>query len=172
MAAKPTEHYISGFGDTQWTGLPLKDSGSMFIGFGFMTFLLCLLLMIFIPPLRATLAVIVVCTVVATIAMVVQISFNIKRDKATIADMAARVNAFILELTGDPNAQVSRGKIRSLIEDNRRGVPLSINGVPGVEVKVVREKDQATRFVAVLTPPDYGLESFDVLLDAERKRKP
>jgi hypothetical protein len=107
----------------------------------------------------------------ATIAMVVTISSNIKRDRATIADMAARVNAFILELTGDPNAQVTRGKIRSLIEDNRRGVPLNINGVPGVEVKVVRKPDQASRIVALLTPPDYGLESFDVLLDAERKKK-
>lgn len=172
MPAKPTEHYIAGFGDSQWTGLPLKDSGSMFIGSGFLTFLLCLLLMIFIVPLRDMSVLVGVCTLIATIAMVVTISTNVKRDRATIADMAARVNAFILELTGDPNAQVTRGKIRSLIEDNRRGVPLSINGVPGVEVKVVRKPDQASRIVALLTPPDYGLESFDVLMDAERKRQP
>jgi hypothetical protein len=169
--SKTTQHYIAGFGSKQWTGKPLKDSGSVFLGSGFMTFLLCLFLMIFIPPLRDIIVVIVVCTVMAIIAMWAQISSNVKRDKRCMARMTEEVNAFILELSGDPNAQIDQGKMQALVEDPRRGVLLNINGVPGVEVKTVA-KPEGTNIVALLTPPDYGLESFDVLLDAERKRKP
>lgn len=42
-----------------------------------------------------------------------------------------------------------------------------------IELRVVPGNEgEATRVVASLTTPDYGLESFDVLLNAERRRKP
>lgn len=175
MATITTEHDIAGFGAKAWTGKPLKESGTMFMGSGFLTFILCLLLMIFIPPLRdaiVIIVIIVICTLVAIIVMCSTIASNVKRDKACLRRIAEKVNAFILEVTGDPTARINHGMIETLIVNKRRGVLLSINGVPGVEIKAVSKNDhQLTRFVALLTSPECGLESFDVLLGAEGKRK-
>ncbi|MEC5181260.1 hypothetical protein [Arthrobacter sp. CG_A4] len=171
MPTKTTEHDIAGFGAKDWTGKPLKESGTLFLGSGFLTFILCLILMIFIPPLRDAIVIIVICTLVAVIVMCSTIVSNVKRDKACLRRITEQVNAFILELTGDPTARINPGMIETLIFSKRRGVLLNINGVPGVEVKAVPKPDEMTSFVARLTPPDFGLESFDVLLDAERKRK-
>lgn len=173
MATKTTdEHYIAGFGGpTGWTGKPFKDAGSLFLGAGFLTFLLCLLLMIFIAPLRDIGVLVIVCTLAATVMTGNSVAVNIRRDKKCLQSMAEKVNTFILETTGDPTTRVNPGRIQALIEDNRRSVDLQINGVPGVEIKAAAKPDAATRFVAVLTPPDYGLGSFDVLLEAEAQRK-
>ena len=169
--SKTSEHYIAAFGPKEWTGKPLKDSGSLFMGSGFVTFLLCLFFMIFIPPLRNVAVVIILCTLVAIIVMCSSIASKVNRDKACLQRMTERVNAFILETTGDPNAQINLGRMQTMVADKRHRVKLSINGVPGVEVRVLAMPDQMTHITALLMAPDYGLKSFDVLLGAE-KRKP
>jgi hypothetical protein len=172
MPLQPNEHYVAGFGSHQWTGQPAKDSGNLFIGAGFLTFLVCLLLMFFIAPLRDFFVLVVVCTLVAAISTVADIVTKVRREKAFLAGLTGRVNGSIVELTGDPNAQISTSKMQQLIQDRRRLVPLQINGVPGIELKVVPgAANEATRVVAVLTTPDYGLASFDLLLNAEGQRK-
>lgn len=171
MPKKTTEHYITGFSPWEWTGMPLKGSGSKFMGSGFATFLLCLFFMIFIPPLRDIIVVIVICTLVAVIAMCATIASNMRRDGACLQRMTNRVNAFILEVTGDPEAQINPGRMKTMVEDKRHRVKLSINGVPGVEVRVLDVPGQ-THISALLAVPDYGLKSFDVLLDAESKQQP
>lgn len=172
MPVESKEHYVAGFGARQWTGRPAKGAGALFFGSGFLTFLACLFFMIFIPPLRDFFVLVGVCTVVATISMVSSVVTTAKRERAFLADLTGRVNGSILELTGDPNARIPAGELRQLIQDNRRRVPLHINGVPGMKLKVVPgQENEATRVVALLTTPDYGLESFDVLLNAERQRK-
>jgi hypothetical protein len=172
MATKSTEHYIAGFGGpTGWTGKPFKDAGSIFLGTGFLTFLLCLVLMIFIAPLRNIGVLVLVCTLAATAMTWNTVSLNMRTDKRCLQSMAEKVNAFILETTGDPTSRIDLGRMQALIEDKQRRIDLKINGVPGVQIKVVAKPEAATRIVAVLTPPDYGLESFDVLLAAECKTK-
>jgi hypothetical protein len=170
--SKASEHYIAGFGPKEWTGKPLKDSGSLFMGSGFVTFLLCLFFMMIIPPLRDVAVVIILCTLVAIIVMCASIASNVRRDKACMQRMTEQVNTFILEATGDPTARINLARMQTLVADRRHRVKLSINGVPGVEVGVRAMPEQMTHITALLMAPDYGLESFDVLLDAESKRKP
>jgi hypothetical protein len=173
MPGTPEEHYVAGFGAHQWTGDPGKGAGSLFFGAGFLTFLLCLLLMIFIEPLRNFFVLVGVCTLVATTWTVADVVSRAKRDKSFLSGLTARVNGSILELTGDPNAQISAWKMQQLIQHGGSSLPLHINGVPGIELKVVPGKEnEATRVVALRTTPDYGLESFDLLLNAESQRKP
>ncbi|CEA06918.1 hypothetical protein BN1051_00222 [Arthrobacter saudimassiliensis] len=161
---------ITGFGAHEYTGRPFKESGSMFIGSGFMTFLLCLLLMIFIPPMRDFTVVIVVCTVMAFIGMVAHIVGNMQRDNRNLEKLTQRTNAFLAEATGDPRSRLTSGTLESMIVDKRCLLSLQINGVPGLEVKVAHESEGAASIVALLTPPEYGLESFDVLLAAEMSK--
>lgn len=172
MSQKSPGHYVTGFGVNEWTDRPLKDSGSMFLGSGFLTFLVCLLLMIFIPPLRDFAVYTTICTLVAILVMTATIVGNVRRDRACMQRMVEQTNAFMVETTGNPNARITAGGLRALIHDNRRSVALQINGVPGVEIKAMPKDDQATQILAILTPPDFGLRSFDVLLKAEEGQKP
>lgn len=169
MPLKPKEHLLTRFGPNQWTGWPAKDAGSLFLGSGFLTFLVCLLIMILMEPLRDFFVIVGLCTLVATISVVADIVFTAKREKSFLTDLTAQVNDSILEITGDPNARVAVGKLRELIEYGR-SLPLHINGVPGVELKVDGKRLEEKRILAVVTGPDYGLESFDLLLEAELQR--
>ncbi|MGO4230444.1 hypothetical protein AB4Y72_16470 [Arthrobacter sp. YAF34] len=165
-------HYVTGFSSSEWTGNALKDSGSIWFGTGFIAFLLCLLLMIFIPPLRSVSAVLWVCNVTAVLAMIATIVGNVQREKRSLTKMTDQTNAFMAEVTGDPNARITRGRMQSLIVDKKRGLELQINGVPGLEIKAVPKDEKSTQVRAILTRPDYGLQSFDVLLEAEAERTP
>jgi hypothetical protein len=76
---------------------------------------------------------------------------------------------------------LSAQQLRALIE-NGEPLPLPVNGVPGLELSVVREQPpvpvrnpvvkrtdnvvQTMRVVITVTPPDYGTTSFDHLLAA------
>lgn len=164
MATTSTEHYIAGIG--RWTGKPFKDAGYIFFGTGFLTWLLCLPLMIFIEPLRNFGILVIVCTLAATAMTWNTVAVNMRTDRQCLQSMAEKVNAFILETTGDPTSRVHPDRVRALIEDGQRRVDLKINGVPGLQIQV-GAKEASNRIVAVLTRPDYGLESFDVLLAAE-----
>ncbi|MGO4230149.1 hypothetical protein AB4Y72_14905 [Arthrobacter sp. YAF34] len=169
MAAKRTKHLLAKFGSSDWSGSPGKEAGNVFLGSGFLTFLACLLLMIFIEPLRNVFVIIGVCTLVAIFSVVASVVSSAKREKAFLTGFTGRVNEMVLEITGDPNAQLSVGKLQDLIEDGG-GVPLTINGVPGIELTVDGERLRERRVMADVTAPDYGLNSFDVLLKAEQGR--
>lgn len=171
MPGQPKEYLLAEFGPNQWTGTPAKDAGHLFLGAGFLAFLVCLFLLIFIEPLRSFSAVVVVCTLAATVITVADVVVKAKGDKFFLTGLTARVNDSILELTGDPSARVSVAKMRELIEYGPN-LPLPINGVPGVELTAEGKILEKKRILAVVTPPDYGLESFDVLLTAEQQRKP
>lgn len=171
MPGQPKEYFLAEFGPHQWTGTPAKDAGHLFLGAGFLTFLVCLFLSIFIEPLRSFFAIVVVCTLAATLITAADIVVKAKGDKFFLAGLTARVNDSILEMTGDPHARISAAKLRELIEYGP-DLPLSINGVPGVELTVKGARLEKKRILAVVIPPDYGLESFDVLLTAEQQRKP
>jgi hypothetical protein len=171
MAGTPG-HYVTGFSSDEWNGNPLKDAGSIWFGTGLVTCILCLLLMIFIAPLRDISVVIWICNITAILAMVATIVGNVQREKRNLTKMTDQTNAFMAEVTGDPTARITRGRMQFLIVDNKRGLDLQINGVPGLEIKRVPKNEKITQVRAILTRPDYGLHSFDVLLEAEAKRTP
>lgn len=171
MPATPHQHILAVFGPEQWTGTPARGAGHIFIGGGFLTFLVILFLMIFIEPLRNFALLVAICTLVGTIFAVGETVSRSKREKSFLAALTAQMNSAILEITGDPHARVSAGKLRELIE--RCGtLPLAINGVPGVVLKVESDRFEEKRITAEAIAPDYGLTSFDLLLAAEQPRKP
>lgn len=161
---------LAEFGPQQWTGRPSRNSPKVFFRSGFGTFLAYLILMIFNGPLRSFPLLVAVCTVAATIFTVVDIVSKAKREESFLKGLTAQVNGAILDITGIPDAKVSEEKLRELI--NACGtVPLPINGVPGVELQAEGKYLGDKRILAVATSPDYGLESFDRLLAAEKQRK-
>jgi hypothetical protein len=126
--------------------------------------------MIFIAPLRNVLAVIVVCNLVATAAISLDIGSKVKREKAFLVGLTETLNEQILEITGDPSSRITVDRLRQML-DWGGVVPLSINGVPGVGLHVEGERYGDRQVVATVAAPDFGLESFDVLLKAEEQRK-
>ncbi|MFB9714281.1 hypothetical protein [Arthrobacter methylotrophus] len=127
--------------------------------------------MIFIETMRNPLIVIGICFAVAALYTVSEMVSTPTAVKVFRARLTRKVNELILEMTGDPTAKVSVTKLDELIEGGH-GLPLHINGVPGIELKVVDKEPGVKQIIAKVTAPDYGLESFDLLLSAELKRKP
>ena len=99
-------------------------------------------------------------------------------ERTVLQRLTATVNDVILELTADKAKQLSVDEFRSLLVEGG-SIPLLVNGVSGLHLKVVPEpspnpKQNAkpksdvvttTRVVLAATPPDYGISSFDRLLE-------
>jgi hypothetical protein len=169
MAPATNAKIIATITPKQWSGQPAKDSGSLFFGFVIIMVVVCLFLMIFIPPLRnfgAVLAVSVVLSLALTIAYVVS---EAKRQNRFLTDLTETVNEFIVESTGDRSSQITVDRFRLLIEYSGK-LPLSINGVPCLELKAAGKRTAERQIVATVTAPDYGLDSFDRLLREEEQR--
>lgn len=179
MATPRTEQReICSFTSKDWTGRPAEGAGSMFGGFSVIGFALCLILMVFTPSLRDVGATILFVAVFASTFTVLGILGKNSSERAFLQRLTASVNEVILELTADRTGQLSADGLRSLLVDGG-SLPLLVNGVSGLHLKVIPEpapkpkqyaKPNAdmvttTRIVIAATPPDYGIGSFDRLLD-------
>jgi hypothetical protein len=153
----------------QWNGQPAKDCGSLFFGSLIMMGIVCLVLMIFIPPLRNFGAVFVVSAVSALGLTIAFVFTEVKRQRWFITNQTEAVNEFIVESTGDPTSRITVERFRQLIEFSGK-LPLSINGVPCLELKATGDRTADRQIVATVTAPDYGLDSFDRLLMEEANR--
>ncbi|OOP65279.1 hypothetical protein BMF89_00055 [Arthrobacter sp. SRS-W-1-2016] len=169
MPLKNGEHPLTSFVAKKWGRE--KNPGCVFMGAGFVTFLLCLILVFFIEPMRNASIVIGSSLAIATLAAVSENMSTPARVKSFRVMLTRKVNELILEMTGDPTARVSIAELGALIQ-LEYAKPLHINGVPGLELKVVDKEPGMKQLIAKVTAPDYGLESFDLLLSAELKRKP
>lgn len=168
MIVQSSEHVLAKFGPGQWSGQPARDCGYLFFGAGFCTWLLCLVLMIFIEPLRNFGVMVIVCTLVATVLTVYIIAGNVKSEKIFLSGLTETINEQILEMTGDPTARITVSKFRQLI-DFGYSMPLKINGMPGLDLKVTGDRSKGRQVIATVSAPDYGLDSFDVLLKEQSK---
>lgn len=130
--------------------------------------IVCLVLMIFIPPLRNFGAVFVVSSVSALALTISFVFTEVKRQKWFITNQTEAVNEFIVESTGDPSSRITVDRYRQLIEFSGK-LPLNINGVPCLEIKCTGDRTADRKIVATVTAPDYGLDSFDKLFQEETK---
>ncbi|QOT19370.1 hypothetical protein [Paenarthrobacter sp. YJN-5] len=169
MIPKSSEHVLTTFTPNQWAGRPAKDSGYLFFGVGFLTWLVCLVLMIFIEPLRNFGIMVLVCTLSATLFTIASIVTTVKSDRAFLSGLTETLNEQILEMTGDPSARITSSRLRQMI-DLGFSHSLTINGVPGLDLKVAGERFKERQVIATVTAPDYGLESFDLLLRSEEEQ--
>jgi hypothetical protein len=169
---------VCSFTSKQWSGSPADGAGATFGGFSVIGFVLCLLLMTFTPALRDVGATMLFVAVFASAFTVLAILAKNSSERAFLHRLTGTVNDVILELTADPAKQLSSNELRSLLVDGG-SLPLLVNGVSGLRLLVAplpapkpnqeaRPKTEAattTRIVIAATPPDYGISSFDRLLE-------
>lgn len=178
---KPEQRVLSSFTSEQWSGHPGQDGVNMFIGFAVIGAVLCLILMIFVPGLRSAGAVVLFTAVFAVVFTALAIKGKAAVERKFLEGITATVNDIVAGLTGNSAHRLSAQQFRDLIE-NGKPLPLPVNGVPGLELQAISEQPPATarnpvmkradnvvrttRVVVTVTPPDYGITSFDRLLAA------
>ena len=169
---------VCSFTSKQWSGRPADGAGATFGGFSVIGFVLCLLLMTFTPALRDVGATMLFVAVFASAFTVLAILGKNSSERAFLQRLTGTVNDVILELTADRTNQLSPEGLRSLLVEGG-SLPLLVNGVSGLHLKVVplpspKPRQNAepkadavttTRIVIAATPPDYGIRSFDRLLE-------
>lgn len=170
MAPQTTSQPIAHIGPQQWSGRPGKDAHNLFFGAGIIALVACLILMIFIPPLQNPGAVFIVCSVFALGTTIWDITTTMRREKRFLTALTETINEFIVESTGDRTSLITVTRFRELIEFGRK-LPLTINGVPCLDLTVAGKPFDARQVMATVTAPDYGLDSFDLLLHEEEQRK-
>lgn len=169
---------VCSFTSKQWSGRPADGAGATFGGFSVVGFVLCLLLMTFTPALRDVGATMLFVAAFATAFTVLAIRGKNSSERAFLQRLTGTVNDVILELTADRTSQLSPDALRSLLVEGGSH-PLLVNGVSGLNLKAVPQpapkpqpnaKPKAdevttTRIVIAATPPNYGITSFDRLLE-------
>lgn len=180
--SKPERRVLTTFTSEQWSGRPGHDRFSRLIGNGLMGLVLCLILMIPVPFLRNPGAVFIFTAIVAILFTAVSIRTKSSSENEFLQELTAEVNETILQLTGNPKDQLSVEDFRRLIESGE-SLPLPINGLSGVDLRVIQKRTEqvrepgvnrypnvitTTRVVLTVTPPDYGIASFDRLLAAAK----
>jgi hypothetical protein len=169
---------VCSFTSKQWTGRPGEEAGAMFGRFSVVGFVLCLVLMLFVPGLRDVGATMLFVALFATALTALALRAKRSGERAFLQRLTGSVNDVILELTADRSQQLSADGLRSLLLDGGSR-PLSVNGVSGLHLKVIQQRSPkakqnarpkadavtTTRIVIAATPPDYGIRSFDRLLE-------
>lgn len=179
MPSPRVEHrVICSFTSKEWTGRPADGASAIFGRFSVIGFVLCLVLMLGLPWLRDVGATMLFVASFATVCTGVGILGKSAAERAVLQRLTATVNDVILELTADKAKQLSVDEFRSLLVEGG-SVPLLVNGVSGLHLKVVPEPSHnpkqnakpnsnvvtTTRVVLAAIPPDYGISSFDRLLE-------
>jgi hypothetical protein len=171
MPGKTTQHVLFGFDAIPGADRSMKKEVAIFMLSGFLTSIVCLFMMIPVAPLRNIFVVFLICNLVAGVVAGVPYGLKVQREKAFMTMLTDRLNEAILELTGDPTVRISTWTFQQRV-DYGGSIPLNVNGVPGLELRLVGQKPGPRQVLAVVTQPDYGLDSFDLLLDTESRRKP
>jgi hypothetical protein len=180
MPNPQTKHrVVCSFTDKEWTGRPDDGAGALFGRLSVVGLVLCLLLTLLVPGLRDVGAVVLFVAMFATTFTALSILARSSRERAFLEGVTASVNEVLRELSVDGGAQLGTDDLRLLLV-NRKTRPLSVNGVAGLRLKVIRNTSPVpslhakpimkpittTYVVLAATPPDYGVESFDLLLEA------
>ena len=170
---------ICSFTDKEWTGRPDDGAGALFGRLSVAGLVLCFLLMGVFPGLTDVAAVVLFVATFATTFTAVSILAKSSRERAFLQGVTASVNEVIRELSVDKAAQLGADELRLLLVSGKTR-PLAVNGVAGLELKVIRNTSPKTSLhakpilkpvtttyvVLAATSPDYGVESFDRLLEA------
>lgn len=172
------QQVICTFTSREWTGRPADGAGTTFGRFSVVGLVLCLFLMLFVPWLRNLGAMMLFVAFFATACTALSIRAKDSRERAVLQRLTATVNEVVLALTADRAEQLSAENFRSLLIDGGSR-PLPVNGVTGMHLKVVRgsspkpkpnagpkpEEVSTTHVALEATAPDYGIGSFDRLLE-------
>lgn len=178
---QPEQRVLRAFTSEQWSGRPAQDGVNIFIGLAVIGAVVCLILMIFAPGLRSPVALTLFTAVFAIVFTVLLIKAKASAERKFLEDLTETVNDVIVGLTGNVADRLQAQQFRALIEHGKP-LRLHVNGVPGLELQAIRDQQpvpvrnpvvkrtdnvvQTTRVVITVTPPDYGITSFNHLLAA------
>jgi hypothetical protein len=178
---QPERIVLSSFTSEQWSGRPAQDGGTLFVGCAVIGAVLWLVLMIFLPGLRSGGAFTLFTSAFAVVFTALAIKGKASAERKFLEDLTSTVNDIIVGLTGNVAYRLQAQQFRALVETGKP-LRLLVNGVPGLELQaitdlqpvpvrnpVVKRTDNVvltTRVVITVTPPDYGITSFDRLLAA------
>lgn len=138
----PERWIIAGFNSEQWHNRP-RIFGVFFVT-AFIGFVISLFLVLLIPGLRSTTAVLLFVSTFATICTSVLVAAQLSVEDAFLSGFTARVNGSILELTGSRSDALTARHVKALIE-NGQVVPLLVNGVPGLDLRFTQGQPWDTR---------------------------
>lgn len=116
MVPQTTAKTIATIKPKEWSGRPAKGAGKLFFGSGFLTFIVCMFLLIPIPPLRSVGPVIMVCTLAALAVTIGKIVFTTRRELRALARKTVAINEFIVESTGDESNWITVDRFRLLVD--------------------------------------------------------
>ena len=153
----------------------------MFIGCAVIGAVLCLVLMIFVPGLRSGGAFTLFTAAFAIVFTVLLIAGKASAERKYLDNLTEAINETIVGLTGNVGDRLSAQQFKALIEYSKP-LRLLVNGVPGLELQAISDQQpvpvrkpvvkrtdnvvRTTRIVITVTPPDYGITSFNHLLAA------
>jgi hypothetical protein len=174
------ERVIRRFTSAQWDGQQGPGSINIFAKLRARWVLLGLIIFVVLANLGAFGAVVIVMGVVILGVKTLSAASKSSPRQKFVTDLMADVNETIIELTGDPNASLSVDDLRTLAQKGQP-LPLPVNGVPGLDLRVVSDRPgedrvaaiarvddtvRTTRIIVTATAPDYATASFDRLLQA------
>ncbi|MDQ0679740.1 hypothetical protein QFZ30_003122 [Arthrobacter pascens] len=128
---------ITGFNSEQWHERPRVFS--VFLVTAFIGFFVSLFLLLLIPGFRSPAAVLLFVSTCATICTPLLIAAQLSVEEAFLSRFTEKVNGTILELTGSRSDSLTARQVRALIE-NGEALPLLVNGVPGLDLRFIREQ--------------------------------
>lgn len=133
-------HVIGSFTDKQWTGKLGSEVFWILFGSGVVGFLVSLIMMIFVPSLRDFGAVALFTALFAISFTAILVAARSSSEQAFLRKFTSAVNETIADLSGSAKDQLSVELSRNMIEGGGR-LPISVNGVPGLEIEAVRGQD-------------------------------
>lgn len=124
--------------------------------------------------------VLIVLAIVGLVVLMTRTTGKLSPQQQFIHDLLADVNDSLIELTGNRDARLSVKDLVALGESGE-DMPLPVNGVSGLSLRIVRDGPRQERVAAIArvtdrvwttqvmvsaSAPDYGTASFDRLLAA------
>lgn len=180
------QRVLASFTSEQWDGRPGKSGFTMFFGGMLIGYVVALILMTFISPLRSGSAATVLALIIGVAITWMGIAGNASTQKAFARNLLETINDTVLGITGNPNDRLTAAHLRSFTE-GEKSRPLLVNGIPGIQLRAVRSRTMApqrpvrlqgspiqnqpapivtTIILLDMTAPDLSVDSFDRLLNA------
>jgi hypothetical protein len=171
---------IRSFTSAQWDGGNVPKPVNVFARFRGKRLWAGIIAFVILCNLGVFGTVVIVLAVIGLVIAMIRSSGKLSPQQAFVSDLMAELNDTVVELTDNADARLSVKELAAL-RDADRDIPLPVNGVSGLNLRVVSDRPGAERIAAIArtddrvrttkvivtaTAPDYGTASFDRLLQA------
>lgn len=171
---------IRSFTSAQWDGKNSPKPVNVFAPFRGKRLWAAIIAFVILCFLGIFLRVMVVLAFIGLVLALIRFARKSPSQRAFITDLMSEVNDTVSELTDNASAKLSVKDLLAL-RDTQADMPLSVNGVSGLNLRVVSDRPggeriaaiartddriRTTQIIVAANAPDYGTASFDRLLQA------